>query len=197
MKTLKIPKDKILKIIKRLFGVFLVFYLVASAGCMLFGPSNGKQKLYDWMGQDEFISRADLRDKITPGNYLFVSGFTGSQAGTVCLLYPRGSSVVGNPEDPAIDMINAHLSARQIRLEDNDFGLIYWMNDKIKLSLYRLSGDLKIVENTPEALEQVGELPENFEPAQCAPLEEAKLFKTMDSSILLGKNKTPKDPDAF
>lgn len=197
MKPFKIPKDKIFKILSRLFGVFLIFYLVGVAGWALFGPSNGKEKLFDWMGQDEFISRSDLKEKIRPGNYLFVSGFTGSQAGTVCVLYPRGSSVVNANDDPAIAHINAHLSARNIKMEEGDFGLIYWMNDKIKLSIYRLSNDLKIVENTPEAVEQAGELPDNFEPAQCAPLEEAKLFKTLDSRILLGKNKTPKDPDAF
>ena len=197
MKPFKIPKEKIFKTLSRLFGVFLVFYLVAVAGWSLFGPSKGMQTLYDWMGQDEFISRSDLKNKITPGNYLYVSAFTGTQSGAVCLLYPRGSSVANPNDDPAIANINAHLSARQIKLEDDDFGLIYWINDRIKLSIYRLSDDLKIVENTPEAMEQVGELPDNFEPAPCAPLEEAKIFKTLDSRILLGKNKTPKDPDAF
>lgn len=153
---------------------------------MLFAPMLGCES----RERQKMMSESVLREKIKVGDVARVGDILKKSNGTVCVLYPYQLSV--SESVPHSAQINAHLKATNYVADESHWSLVFIENDTITVSTFKRSEKLDILATHEIRPVHKENIPQGFEPMNCAPMALAGIAKIDVQNriyLILGKIK--------
>lgn len=140
--------------------------------------------------RQQMITESILREKIRIGEVTRLSDLLKKPTGTLCVLYPYQPSV--SASTPHSARINAYLKATNYVADESHWSLVFIEDDTITVSTFKRSEKLDILATHEVQPTHRKNMPQGFDPANCAPMALAGIAKIEVQNriyLILGKMK--------
>ena len=131
----------------------------------------------------ELIARKQLK-QIIPGQSVPAAELLHKNEGWLCAIDVYGPPIT--EESAAASTINEYRSKHHIEIGNAQFGLAYTNGADVQVAIYTRNTDLMLLDIKHAKNAQISE---GLAPAECLDVSEARLAKTNDGQLFLGKTR--------